>query len=76
MDGLFIDGRGGDAGGFEDTVDGFLRNGLRGEGAAGVAAIENRGEIHGAGFSVILYKPPTTTFSARNGKTRSMNVCQ
>lgn len=37
MDGLLVDGRGGDSAGGEDAVDGFLRNGLRGEGAAGVA---------------------------------------
>lgn len=45
MDGLFVDGRGGDAAGFEDTVDGFLRNGAGGEGATGVAAVKEGGDV-------------------------------
>lgn len=40
MDGLLVDGRGGYSAGFEDAVDGFPRDGSRGEGAAGVAAVE------------------------------------
>lgn len=47
MDGLLIDGRRGDSAGGEDAVDGFPRNGLRGEGAAGVAAVEYGREVHG-----------------------------
>lgn len=47
MDGLLVDGRGGDSAGGEDAVDGFLRNGLRGEGAAGVAGVEEGGKVHG-----------------------------
>ena len=47
MDGVLVDGRGGDSAGIEDAVDGFLSNGLRGEGAAGVAAVEDGREVHG-----------------------------
>ena len=47
MDGLLVDGRGGESAGFEDAVDGFLRNGSRGEGAAGVASLESGEEVHG-----------------------------
>ena len=47
MDRLLVDGGGGDAGGGEDAVDGFLRNGARGEGATGVASLESGEEVHG-----------------------------
>ena len=47
MDGLLVDGRGGYSAGFEDAVDGFPRDGSRGEGAAGVSFWENGGEVHG-----------------------------
>ena len=46
MDGLLVDGRGGYSAGFEDAVDGFLRNGAGGEGATGVATIEEGGKVH------------------------------
>lgn len=39
VDGLLVDGRGGEAGGGEDAVDGFPRDGVGGEGAAGVAGV-------------------------------------
>ena len=50
MDGLLVDGRGGDSAGGEDAVDGVLGNGLRGERAAGVAAVEDGCEVHGYSF--------------------------
>ena len=58
MDGLLVDGRGGDSAGGEDAVDGFLRNGLRGEGAAGVAGVEEMREIHGIGFCNLSHSRP------------------
>ena len=54
VDGLLVDGRGGYSSGFEDAVDGFPRDGLRGEGAAGVAGVEEGGEVHGILVLVIL----------------------
>ena len=61
MDGLLVDGRGGESAGFEDAVDGFLRNGSRGEGATGVAAVEKGGDVHGNWyFQISTTHPPTT----------------
>lgn len=56
MDGLFVDGRGGESAGFEDAVDGLLRNGARGERAAGVAGLEKGGEIHGGLMRLSSFK--------------------
>ena len=47
MDGLLIDGRRRDPPGLEDALDGLPLNGSRGEGAAGVATVEEGGEVHG-----------------------------
>lgn len=53
MDGLLINGRRRDPPGFEDAVDGLPLDRSRGEGAAGVAAVEERDEVHGYLFLVI-----------------------
>lgn len=47
MDGLLIDGCRRDSAGFEDAVDELRGNRLRGEGAAGVAGLDEVGEVHG-----------------------------
>lgn len=46
MDGLLVDGRGGNSAGFEDAVDGLRCDGAGGEGAAGVAGVDEGGEVH------------------------------
>ena len=46
VNGLLVDGRGGDSTGGEDAVDEVLGDGLRGEGAAGVTAEEEGGKVH------------------------------
>ena len=53
MDGLLIDGRRRNPPGLEDAVDGLPLDGSRGEGAAGVARVEDGGEVHGVGKAVI-----------------------
>ena len=57
VDGLFVDGRGGDSAGFKDAVDGLRGDGAGGEGAAGVAAVEKGGEVHGDWYFQVLDIP-------------------
>ena len=57
MDGLLINGRRRDPPGFEDAVDGLPLDGSRGERAAGVAAVEEGGEVHGDSFLVYILVP-------------------
>ncbi len=50
VDRLLVDSRGGDSAGGEDAIDEVLFNGLRREGTAGVAAVEDDLEVHGNSF--------------------------
>ena len=50
VNGLLVDGRGGKAGGFEDTIHLLLIDGIRQERTARVAALDKRGKVHGLLF--------------------------
>ena len=54
MDGLLVNGRGGDSAGGEDAADKVLSDGSREEGASGVSFLENGGEVHMLVIYVVL----------------------